>query len=62
MPSRFMIILPILAVLLCSCLDTEIHTRINSDGSCVRYLTVKGDSSHMTESFFPIPMDSSWNP
>jgi hypothetical protein len=43
------------------CLDIEISTDIASDGSCERIVVVKGDSSDIFSSRFPIPLDSTWD-
>jgi hypothetical protein len=42
------------------CLDIEVSTEVASDGSCERIVTVKGDSSDIFSTRFPIPMDSTW--
>jgi hypothetical protein len=42
------------------CLDIEISTDVAPDGSCERIVTVKGDSSDIFSSRFPIPLDSTW--
>jgi hypothetical protein len=36
-------------------------TKVNSDGTCERIITVQGDSSYIQKSYFPIPFDKGWN-
>ncbi len=43
-----------------ACRDYEITTKINSDGSCERVMTVAGDSSEVVGAKFPTPVDSTW--
>ena len=50
-----------LALLIAACgTDYTINTRINSDGSCVREMVARIDSSKLKEDLFIIPIDSSW--
>lgn len=37
-------------------------TKINSDGSCERIITIKADSFYIYNNPFPIPVDKSWDP
>jgi hypothetical protein len=43
-----------------SCLDYEITTKLNRDGSLERELIIRGDSSDLTEEKILYPVDSSW--
>ncbi len=56
------LVLIVSILVLNSCLDIDLHTRIYPDGSCTRFISVEGDSSHILDTFFPIPLDSSWQP
>jgi len=55
-----LIMLSIVSVLLIACHDVEITTIIQPDGSCMRIISVEGDSSGIPESAFPIVIDSTW--
>jgi hypothetical protein len=44
-----------------SCRDIRTTTRIFSDGSCERIVTVMGDSSAAWDLSYPVPHDSTWS-
>jgi hypothetical protein len=53
----------LLAFGLCSmgCLEHEVRTTINTDGSCERVITFKTSSREVPATPFPLPMDGSWD-
>lgn len=61
MPPRSFLLLILLSIMWTGCLDVEVFTEVATDGSCERIVTVKGDSSDIFSSQFPIPKDSTWN-
>ena len=54
------ILLTVLALLLSSCKDIFVTTKINKDGSFTRIITIKGDSSDVYSTITPYPVDASW--
>jgi hypothetical protein len=46
---------------LSGCLEITSTSKVNTDGSIVRTVTFKGDSSDVCEGKFPIVLDSSWS-
>lgn len=61
MPPRGILLLILFGILWTGCLDVEFFTEVAADGSCERTVTVKGDSSDIYASRFPIPKDSTWD-
>lgn len=53
-------IILILSFFVSSCLEYQFTTRINSDGSCERIMTVRGDSSDLMDGIIPVPRDTAW--
>jgi len=53
-------VLLVMFSLLTGCKEIETTTEIYPDGSCKHIVFVKGDSSEIAQSAFPIPTDSSW--
>ena len=50
----------ILLLLVTGCKEIETTTEIYADGSCKRIVIIKGDSSEILESAYPVPTDSTW--
>ena len=49
-----------LSLVPCACLDVEMTTQVNRDGSLLRRETVSGDSAEVVTYGFISPVDSSW--
>lgn len=54
------IVITLLLLLQGGCLEYDITTRVMSNGSLIRTIIVKGDSSAIFSGAFPVPADSSW--
>lgn len=50
-----------LAVFSSGCLEHEVKTTINSDGSCDRVVVLKPAGRSVPDTPFPLPMDQSWD-
>lgn len=42
------------------CLDIEMTTHVNTDGTILRTVVIKGDSAGIYSNKFPLPLDSTW--
>ena len=58
--KKAIIALAISIVFLLACHDVEILTTIQPDGSCMRIISVEGDSSGIPLTAYPIFVDSTW--
>ncbi len=54
------ILMGLMVMFLSSCREIKTATRIFSDGSCERFVTVKGDTSGIAELPYPFQADSTW--
>lgn len=52
--------LPLISLVFCGCLEREITTQVNRDGSLLRSEAVSGDSAEVVSSGFISPVDSTW--
>ncbi len=51
----------IMTCLIWGCREIEVTTQISSDGTCLRSMTTKVDSSELDKNIFHLPYDDSWN-
>ena len=43
------------------CLEHQVKTTINADGSCERTITLNADSKKVPETSFPLPTGTGWD-
>jgi len=61
MKTKYIIsLLLTISFMLSSCREVNVKTKVNSDGSFSRIITVSGDSSGVVRMDFPYPIDSTW--
>ncbi len=51
----------IASLVLVGCLDVRLHTQVHPDGSLTRSMVIRGDSSSMANSSFPLPQTEGWS-
>ena len=51
----------LLAVWSTGCLEHQVKTTVNTDGSCERTITLNPDSKQIPKTWFPLPIDGGWD-